>query len=521
VFLSLKKKEELDAERERAAQLLLQQLQQRQHHQSQQEQYQNLLSQQEGTAELIESAVNGSECVTLSSQKQQQYQGSEAVGAVALFPSPSVPSPPRIHNVVPSTATRPKVITTSYSTKKRPFAPSPFDSASDVAVLRTSSSFKSCLEDDSKPPAQKKLKGEEVPLKKKAVIASESPAKTPHSLSTDYRNTNSVEAGSTASQSINANCTKKVSSKNIMVGGGNDPREAALPKQAPNNNIPGDEVYNQAIGLDVRYHNSDTSAEYYCHENDPLSCHNDETKKHVLGGAGIQGLSNKFDDAGSLTVTGTSHSSTIDISRNPTFDDAKMPAATIGTTTASKMASISTPSAASAVAGLSTVAAPADTRTKAAMAKRMVTNKSDRASPSSSKISTPSNKYEETEEEDSKQPAKPLSLRRPLQEEPKGDTTIDEAIHREFLLALKKEGLEIVEQDGDGNCLFRAISLQVYGDPSMHLEVRHKCLDFMVRHFPTAHCLSFSLFASSYAAELTIMMEYFLLVYVCLSPVDT
>lgn len=49
-----------------------------------------------------------------------------------------------------------------------------------------------------------------------------------------------------------------------------------------------------------------------------------------------------------------------------------------------------------------------------------------------------------------------------------------------FAAALKKKGLEMVEQEGDGNCLFRAISLQVYGDASMHEEVRHRCLDFMV-----------------------------------------
>ena len=44
-----------------------------------------------------------------------------------------------------------------------------------------------------------------------------------------------------------------------------------------------------------------------------------------------------------------------------------------------------------------------------------------------------------------------------------------------------KRGLEIVEQEGDGNCLFRAVSLQVYGDASMHAEVRERCLDFMER----------------------------------------
>jgi OTU domain-containing protein 5 len=50
-----------------------------------------------------------------------------------------------------------------------------------------------------------------------------------------------------------------------------------------------------------------------------------------------------------------------------------------------------------------------------------------------------------------------------------------------FSLALKQRGLEIREQEGDGNCLFRAVSLQVYGDASMHGQVRKQCMDFMVR----------------------------------------
>ena len=37
----------------------------------------------------------------------------------------------------------------------------------------------------------------------------------------------------------------------------------------------------------------------------------------------------------------------------------------------------------------------------------------------------------------------------------------------------------MVEQDGDGNCLFRAVALQVYGDASSHGEVRRRCLDYM------------------------------------------
>jgi hypothetical protein len=50
-----------------------------------------------------------------------------------------------------------------------------------------------------------------------------------------------------------------------------------------------------------------------------------------------------------------------------------------------------------------------------------------------------------------------------------------------FILALKKRGLEVVEQEGDGNCLFRAVSLQVYGDSDSHMDVRRRCLDFMAK----------------------------------------
>ena len=39
--------------------------------------------------------------------------------------------------------------------------------------------------------------------------------------------------------------------------------------------------------------------------------------------------------------------------------------------------------------------------------------------------------------------------------------------------------LEITPMQGDGNCLFRAISLQVYGSEDMHCTVRKQCLDFM------------------------------------------
>lgn len=44
-----------------------------------------------------------------------------------------------------------------------------------------------------------------------------------------------------------------------------------------------------------------------------------------------------------------------------------------------------------------------------------------------------------------------------------------------------KPSLDIVPMDGDGNCLFRAISLQVYGDSTMHMDVRRDCLDYIER----------------------------------------
>jgi hypothetical protein len=53
---------------------------------------------------------------------------------------------------------------------------------------------------------------------------------------------------------------------------------------------------------------------------------------------------------------------------------------------------------------------------------------------------------------------------------------------KEFSSLMKKQlKFDIVEMDGDGNCLFRAVALQVFGDASMHNEVRRRCLEFMVR----------------------------------------
>ena len=45
---------------------------------------------------------------------------------------------------------------------------------------------------------------------------------------------------------------------------------------------------------------------------------------------------------------------------------------------------------------------------------------------------------------------------------------------------LKKEkGFRIKRMEEDGNCLFRAIADQIYGDPGMHAEVRRLCMDYL------------------------------------------
>ncbi len=39
--------------------------------------------------------------------------------------------------------------------------------------------------------------------------------------------------------------------------------------------------------------------------------------------------------------------------------------------------------------------------------------------------------------------------------------------------------LDVPAVDEDGNCLFRVVSLQVYGNASAHAELRRRCLDYM------------------------------------------
>lgn len=55
------------------------------------------------------------------------------------------------------------------------------------------------------------------------------------------------------------------------------------------------------------------------------------------------------------------------------------------------------------------------------------------------------------------------------------------ASYDDFIAALRRKNLEIKEQKGDGNCLFRSVALQVYGDSNCHVEVRKNCMDYMER----------------------------------------
>jgi len=49
-----------------------------------------------------------------------------------------------------------------------------------------------------------------------------------------------------------------------------------------------------------------------------------------------------------------------------------------------------------------------------------------------------------------------------------------------FRRLLSIKGLKITEIEGDGNCMFRAISDQVYnGDQSHHYMIRQACMDYI------------------------------------------
>jgi OTU domain-containing protein 5 len=45
---------------------------------------------------------------------------------------------------------------------------------------------------------------------------------------------------------------------------------------------------------------------------------------------------------------------------------------------------------------------------------------------------------------------------------------------------MKALNLQVVRMDGDGNCLFRAVAHQIYGDAEAHLLVREKCMAYIL-----------------------------------------
>ena len=56
----------------------------------------------------------------------------------------------------------------------------------------------------------------------------------------------------------------------------------------------------------------------------------------------------------------------------------------------------------------------------------------------------------------------------------------DNSSYRAFVEALLTEGLEVHRVDGDGNCLFRALARQLYGDEQAYFQVRQEVMGYIV-----------------------------------------
>ena len=56
------------------------------------------------------------------------------------------------------------------------------------------------------------------------------------------------------------------------------------------------------------------------------------------------------------------------------------------------------------------------------------------------------------------------------------------AIERYFYDAMAQSGYHVIEVEGDGNCLFRAVAHQIWLDESRHAELRHACVKHMRQH---------------------------------------
>eukprot|EP00457_Paulinella_chromatophora_P000600 gb/GEZN01000600.1/.p1 GENE.gb/GEZN01000600.1/~~gb/GEZN01000600.1/.p1 ORF type:complete len:598 (-),score=100.62 gb/GEZN01000600.1/:72-1865(-) len=54
------------------------------------------------------------------------------------------------------------------------------------------------------------------------------------------------------------------------------------------------------------------------------------------------------------------------------------------------------------------------------------------------------------------------------------------AEERKFRHIMQQKGWKITDQGGDGNCLFRSVSHQMYGTPDYHELVRSKCVEYII-----------------------------------------
>lgn len=79
-------------------------------------------------------------------------------------------------------------------------------------------------------------------------------------------------------------------------------------------------------------------------------------------------------------------------------------------------------------------------------------------------------------------PSRQLSLTRTASQERtriiRNEATCQQYEH--YKRALREHGLHVRPVQGDGNCMFRSVAHQVYGDDSHHMLVRQMCMDYMV-----------------------------------------
>jgi len=70
------------------------------------------------------------------------------------------------------------------------------------------------------------------------------------------------------------------------------------------------------------------------------------------------------------------------------------------------------------------------------------------------------------------------SYRRPRKRRQRG-VAADGPRYTRYVQALLAQGMQIERMEGDGNCMFRAVSHQVYGSPEHHRIVREACMAYM------------------------------------------